>query len=114
MTLLNLYRRQRADIIEAFKILKGLDHVACDRECETCGNSLFKHSIYKSTRGHSMKLHAQHQPGIREHFFAARVTSTWNKLSQNTVDSLTVNSFKSRLEKEWINHTDKYEYNFSY
>ena len=73
------YRRQRADIIETFKILKGLDHAVCDRECKTCGNCLVKNSIYKSTRGHSMKLHAQHHPGIREHFFVSRVTSTWKK-----------------------------------
>jgi len=47
------YRRQRADILATFKILKGLDHVNHTKECQVCGNSMFKPAVYSSTRGHT-------------------------------------------------------------
>ena len=108
------FRRQRTDVIQVFKILKGFDQVAYSRECNTCGNSLFKPTRSTTTRGHSLKLQVQHQTGQRKSFFAARVTPTWNRLSQDTVDAPNPETFKFRLGKEWENHPDKFNYRFSY
>jgi len=108
------FRRQRTDVIETFKILNGFDKVNYKRECGSCGNSLFKTSLSRTTRGHRQKLQVQHQPGPRKSFFAARVTQAWNRLSKDTIEAPSVESFKYRLGKEWENHPDKFNYRFSY
>ena len=108
------YRRKRADIVQTFKIIKGIDSVQYTRECQVCGNSMFKPALSTHTRGHSLKLQIQHQQGARKHFLPARVSSNWNKLSQDTVNSDTVTTFKTRLEREWSSHRDKYYYHFTY
>ena len=108
------FRRQRSDIIETFKILNGFDKVDYQRQCGNCGNSMFKTSLSRNTRGHSQKLQVQHQSGHRKTFFAARVTQTWNRLSKHTIEACNVEVFKYRLGKEWENHPDKFNYRFSY
>ena len=42
------YRRQRADMIQTYKILHGIDKIDNDE--------LFTPAIYRATRGHSYKL----------------------------------------------------------
>ena len=79
------FRRQRNDVIETFKILNNFDKVDYQRQCGNCGNSLFKTSLGRTTRGHCKKLQVQHQTGPRRSFFAARVTQAWNRLSSDTV-----------------------------
>ena len=108
------FRRQRSDIIETFKILKGFDTVNYQRECSCCRNSMFKNSLSRTTRSHGQKQQVQHQLGPRKAFFAARVTRAWNKLSRNTIEAPNVDVFKLRLGKEWKDHPDKFNYNFSY
>lgn len=108
------FRRQRSDIIETFKILKGFDTVNYQRECSCCRNSMFKNSLSRTTRSHGQKQQVQHQLGPRKAFFAARVTRAWNKLSRNTIEAPNVDVFKFRLGKEWKDHPDKFNYNFSY
>jgi len=63
--------------------------------------SFFEINMDIRTRGHSFKLvkHRCHLE-MRRHFFSERVINRWNKLDQATVSATTVNSFKSRLEKE--------------
>ena len=108
------FRRQRNDVIETFKILNNFDKVDYQRQCGNCGNSLFKTSLGRTTRGHCKKLQVQHQTGPRRSFFAARVTQAWNRLSSDTVKADNIETFKYRLGKEWHNHPDKYNYRFSY
>ena len=108
------FRRQRADVIETYKVLKGFDKVKYGRQCSTCGNSMFKTCLSSATRGHSQKLQVQHQPGPRKAFFAARVIKMRNRLSKHTVEAPNVETFKFRLGKEWENHPDKFNYRFSY
>jgi hypothetical protein len=42
------YRRKRGDMIQVYKIMKGIDHISAD--------IFFKRSTYPSTRAHSLKL----------------------------------------------------------
>lgn len=62
--------------------------------------TFFSHSRIHSTRGHSWKLAKQtSNRECRLHFFSLRVINCWNNLTQELVDSASVNSFKSGLQK---------------
>jgi len=85
-------RRNRADIIEVFKMVKQLSSVPW--------NKFFSRAEGSVTRGHSWKLVKEScHSDCRLHFFSQRVINRWNSLSQDDVDADSVNSFKSRLEK---------------
>jgi len=83
----------RADLIEVFKMVKGLssDHW-----------SLFFHRANDSTtRGHSWKLMKKNCcTGTRLCFFSQRVINRWNSLTQEDVDAASINSFKNKLDKK--------------
>ena len=85
-------RRNRADIIETFKIVKGLSAIPA--------SSMFELSKDTRTRGHVLKL-VKHRcsTDIRKFFFAERVINRWNSLDQRTVEANTINNFKSHLER---------------
>jgi hypothetical protein len=108
------YRRKRADIIQCFKLIKGFDNTRTDIPCTICGNKLLQPATYTTTRGHSHKLQIQHHSGPKKSYFTARVSPLWNKLSQHTINSETVNTFKTRLANEWKDRHDLYDYIFSY
>lgn len=82
------FRRQRADVIQVYKILKESDKVQYPREYSISGNALFKPSLSRTTHGHNQKLQIQHQPNPMNHFLTARATNLWNNLGQETVDAL--------------------------
>ena len=88
-------RRNRADLIEVFKMAKNISSIPL--------SSFFELNTDSRTRGHSLKLvkHRCHLE-MRRHFFSERVINRWNKLDQDTVSASTINAFKSRLEKERI------------
>ena len=108
------FRRQRTDMIQTFKILKNFDKLNYTRECNQCGGAMFKPTLSTATRGHNLKLQVQHQLGPKKNFFSARVTEAWNKLSPDTVNATSVDSFKTKLAKEWGSRPDLYQYSFSY
>ena len=91
---LNLFslkkRRLRGDLIEVFKIMKGLskwDH------------SLKLKSAMHNIRGHSMKLDKQfNRTDIRKHFFTQRVVDEWNKLPQKAIECRSVDTFKKVVD----------------
>ena len=96
------YKRVRADLIEVFKILNGIDK--CDK------NKLFQNQPNQRTRGHSQKLFKhQFRLDLRKHFFSERVIEDWNSLSENVISSNTINQFKNRLNKFWKNKPIKFE-----
>ena len=56
------------------------------------------------TRGHSLKLVAQHSKiEIRRNCFAVRVVAPWNSSPEFVVSSTSVQMFESRLDKVWSN-----------
>ena len=86
-------RRNRADLIETFKILNGLSGIVA--------NTLFEISVDSRTRGHSLKLSKNRcNSDLRKYFFSERVINRWNKLKQQSVAAKTINIFKSALKTE--------------
>ena len=87
------YRRQRADVIQAYKLLNGFDKTDTDM--------LVKRER-STTRGHNHKLFKPRaRLDTRKYAFSNRVIDTWNALPSDVVEAQTINSFKSRLNRQW-------------
>ena len=86
-------RRNRSDLIEMFKMVKGYSKVSLD--------TFFEFAATNRTRGHSLKLKKKRCfTDLRRHFFAERVVDNWNRLSEAAVSATTVNGFKNHLMKD--------------
>ena len=91
------YRRQRADVLQVFKILQGIDNVDSD--------NFLKLSSYQATRCHSYKLYkSRTRLNVRSNSFSNRVVDIWNALPGSVVSAPSVNAFKNRLNIHWHNH----------
>lgn len=108
------YRRQRADAIQIYKIVNRLDVINLEYSCPICKQKPLEISRAENTRGHSLKFQIQQTRTPRCHFLTARALQNWNGLSDYTITRKNVNLFKSGIEKDWKNKTDKFDYNFSY
>ena len=96
------YRRNRNDIIQVFRILKGIDKL------ET--NDFFEVNTDQRTRGHPLKLKKERcQNRIRQNCFSQRVINSWNALPREAVMSDTLNAFKTQLDKAWKNDRFKFD-----
>ena len=100
LRILKLYpleaRRMRGDLIEAFKILQGLENIKPEE--------FFTLSHNTGTRGHNLKLFKKRLSKgleLRKHFFSQRIVDKWNKLPLSVVSAETTNQFKNRLDKHW-------------
>jgi len=83
-------RFDRGDLIQTFKILKGLHNIST--------NNFFTLSNDHRTRGHSLKLVVdKFHTDIRKFFFTNRVVHTWNSLPEFIVSSTTTNQWKTRF-----------------
>ena len=88
------HRRRRGDMIQCFKILKGIDRIDPEK--------LFQRATMESTRGHHMKLFkTRAKSELRRAAFSVRVVDDWNSLPTHVVNAETVNQFKSRIDKLW-------------
>ena len=102
-------RRYHEDIIETYKYMQGAYNVK--KPCFEKNEREFH-----DTRGHSysLKMH-KHKSGkqhsYRSHFLTERVFNEWNDLPENVVSAPSVNSFKARLDKHWLNREDKFNPN---
>ena len=84
-------RRNRADLVELFKISKGLSAIPWNS---------FRVDSSERTRGHSKKLvKGSFRRDIRKYFFSQRVVNRWNGLSEEVVSAGTVEAFKKKLEE---------------
>jgi hypothetical protein len=85
-------RRNRADLVEVFRMAKGLSAVKLER--------FFVMDRTHRTRGHNYKLMRKFSSNnTRHYFFSERVVSRLNSLPPEVVESQTLDSFKSRLAK---------------
>ena len=85
-------RRLRGDMIQVFKILKGIDKV----EIKELGWEVNE----RETRGHSLKLVKHYSRlDLRKNYFTQRVVDYWNKLPSDVVSVSTVESFKVKIDK---------------
>ena len=101
------YRRARIDMIETFKIAKGIydsDIVPCLPFVANTNDSIV-------TRGHQYKLFKNRfYKDIGKFSFTNRIITNWNNLPEKVVMAKSINSFKNRLDKAW-KHQDLL-YNF--
>ena len=75
-------RRRRYDLIEMFKIMKGIYKVETEKLFEMNKDS---------TRGHSLKVRKKHcRLNLRKNFFTQRIVNDWNHLPQTAVDAKNV------------------------
>ena len=99
LTSLKLYplsdRRRRGDMIATFKILNGFTDCNQQKLIPLCSNT------NKATRSHNMQI-TQKIPrsGTRHNFYTNRIVLPWNQLSNHTIDSITINEFKARYDRE--------------
>ncbi len=98
------YRRCRGDMIQVFKYLHSM---------YTCSSALLPlhQSEGRTTRGHSLKL-LKPSPRLRSRqaFFTQRFVNLWNSLPESAVTAPTVNSFKNRLDRAWLDVPFRYDY----
>ena len=84
-------RRRRGDLIETFKLVKGITKVNY--------STFFKLSENRG-RGHTYKLAKDRaRLNIRASFYSQRAVNSWNSLPEAVVGADSVNSFKNRLDK---------------
>ena len=94
LTKLNLcsleFRRLRGDLIELFKMSKGLSGLEFNQFFKLATNNL---------RGHDMKIYKERfNLNIGKFNFKNRVIDYWNKLPASAVQSDSIQSFKNRID----------------
>ena len=94
-------RRERADLLEMFKIMKGMEGLEKNyffRE----GTEVRKEGV--ATRGHSMKVYKKRfRLDAGKYSFGNRVVDSWNAFPEYIVDQGTINGFKSKLD-QYLGH----------
>ena len=102
------YRRYRGDMIQVFKIIKGIYDPACVPHFDFVEPS--DDSV--RTRGNKHKLIQHHcHPDFRKFNFTNRVIPIWNSLPDQVVSAATVNTFKFSLDNCWSDQDVLYDYN---
>ena len=94
---LNLFSFQgrllRTDLIMVWKIFHD--------KCALHPDHLFTVDNFSRTRGHQFKLFVPRvNLEVRKRFFSVRVVSIWNSLSEDTVSSDCITSFKRLLHRD--------------
>ena len=83
-------RRNRADLIELFRMVKGSSSIPLEK--------FFELDSSRRTRGHGLKLRKlRFGTDLRKHFFSNRVVDVWNGLDNEVVSVDSVNRFKNGL-----------------
>jgi hypothetical protein len=101
------YRRKRADMIQVFKSLKGLE--------DFDPSIFFTRSTYLATRGHEFKLYKSDvKHAYRKHFFSQRIIDSWNGLPQEVVEQPTIVKFKIALDDHWKHLPLKFNFKAEY
>ena len=95
-------RRRRGDLIQMFKLAKNIDEI-------NLHNPVQYFNVDGRARGHTLKIHRElvnkqnncKFNTIRHNFFTNRVANDWNILSQEAIDSTSVNQFKNHIDKQF-------------
>lgn len=96
------HRRRRGDMLQTFKIIKGIENIPSER--------FFSVITTSTTRGHSFKLEKPRcRTSIRLQQFSQRIINDWNALPEHVVNAIDVNNFKAKLDQYW-NHEVMYQY----
>jgi hypothetical protein len=101
-----MYRRERADILQVFKILHKYEEVNIKISLTLSQN--------RSTRGHTLKLDKVHQLSrFSQNRFSNRVINNWNSLDNSTVCATSVDSCKSQLNIHWKTRQSKFGFPYT-
>ena len=85
-------RRERGDLIQVFKMIKGIDKVD--------NNNFFKVADTSRTSRRSFKFVKERaRLDLRKYFFSNRVANSWNALPASVVEAETVNNFRNGYDK---------------
>ncbi|BHF80034.1 hypothetical protein SprV_0702315800 [Sparganum proliferum] len=86
------YRQLRGDLLQAFRIVKGLD-------CSLVFEDFFEFATTTNLRGHPSKLRIQRaRLDVRKFSFSVRVVKPWNALPADVVMSPSIQSLKKNLD----------------
>ena len=97
------YRRLRGDLIEVFKFANG-QHIGYLK-------GMFDFSTETRGRCHKHKLVTkQSRTRLRQEFFSRRVVGNWNKLPESVTCAVSLESFKIRLDKYFVDKGLAYKY----
>ena len=67
-------------------------------------HELFKISTGFITRGHNLKLPKPFiGNAVRKHFLIIQVIKNWNSLPHDIINAVSINSFKAKMDKIWLN-----------
>ena len=101
------FRRLRGDMIETFKILKGV----YDRKVT---EDLFELNQESKSRGHTLKI--KKQRSRHETFLHNRIVDLWNNLTEEIISAKNLKIFKNTLglDKYWANQPMKYDFEAEY
>ena len=81
-------------MIESFKILTG--------KYDSAAIPVMQGADCSVTRGHDLRLlKYRTKYDLCKYYFTSRVVNVWNSLPSFVVSAVTVNCFKSRLDKFW-------------
>ena len=90
------FRRMRGDLIETYRILRGLDRMEVERMFPLVGKT--------RTRGHNLRLKGRSfKTEMRRNFFSQRVVNLWNSLPQKAVEARSLSVFKTEIDRFLIN-----------
>ena len=82
----------RGDLIETYKIIRGLDTLEAGNMFPMLGES--------RTRGHSLRIRGRpFRTEMRKNFFSQRVVKVWNSLPQKAVEASSLDAFKRELDR---------------
>ena len=97
------FRRNRGDMREVYKILKGTYDPTLP--------SILHRNINSTTRGSPLKL-CTYRPkyDLCKYNFTFRVISLWNSLPTHVITAVSLDSFKNRLDKFWANEEARFGY----
>lgn len=94
------FRRMRGDLIEVYKMMKGI--------YDPDVGEMFTISRDR-TRGHSMKLYKPRTTSSMRHsFFTHRIVDIWNTLPEIVVSAPNLRSFERLLDKYWSKKQEVY------
>jgi hypothetical protein len=96
------FRRLRGDMIECYKIIRGIYDEDVSPEFQR---------VEGNRRGHEYKLFKRRTQSldIRKYYFSNRVVDPWNSLPGDIVAAPSLNAFKNRLDKYWRNHPYRFD-----
>ena len=98
------YRRERADMIEAYKITHGVYDIELAPKLQMAS----ARHLDRELRGHNYKLlKPRARRSARANAFTVRM---WNSLPEEVVQAPSLNAFKAKLDRAWMNHDKRYNY----